>query len=110
MDFYLFADVDLGGKEPHELKLYWSNATHNLSPMWHKAGIYDALYDSKDKEAGTIIPALRTGLKEMIIHRKEYEKLNPPNGWGDYNGALEFLAGVLDACENTPKARIWISK
>jgi hypothetical protein len=35
--------------------------------------------------------------------------MNPANGWGDYDGALEYLRDLLIACAAHPKAEIHIS-
>ncbi len=59
------------------------NITHNLVPMWKKAGIYDALYNSEGMEAKEILPILIDGLADMIENKNEYESLNSPNGWGE---------------------------
>jgi len=35
---------------------------------------------------------------------------NPPNGWGDYQGFLEFSQAVLVACEANPDATVNVSR
>lgn len=93
--------------EPGEV--YWRNATHNLSPMWRQAGIRDALYESEGQTAGSILPTLRLGLAKMVASPAEYKALNPKNGWGSYEGALDFLRTVIAACEANPDAIIEVS-
>lgn len=109
LDFYLEVPVDVGGKEPHVVGLFSRNITHNVAPMWVKAGVYDALYNSEGKQAREIIETLSSGENNMLANSAEYIALNPSNGWGNYNGALDFLQGVLAACKEYPKAtiRIW---
>lgn len=86
------------------------NITHNVTPMWHKAGVYNALYHSHEKQAYTIIPALEKGIEHMTNNSEEYIALNPENGWGSYATALPWLIGILQACKDYPETRIRISK
>jgi len=90
--------------------VFSSNTTHNVSPMWSLAGIYDEIYNSEGKIAGEIITKLKTGLSKMRSNRKDFEKLNPANGWGSYESAISFLEEVIKVCEENPKGIIEISK
>lgn len=90
--------------------VYSGNMTHNVADMWREAGCYDALYNSEGMCAETIKPFLQKALKAMVINKKGYETLNPENGWGDYQSAIEYLKEVLEACENNPEGIISISK
>lgn len=79
------------------------NYTHNVSPMYHKAmGI--TLSNLKNMNCGDAI--LEKGIKAMKENRKEYEKLNPKNGCGNYEGALDFLCRILEACKENPLCKI----
>lgn len=100
-------DFSLYKTQPTEV--FSGNATHNLGRMWHKAGIHDALYESKDKLASSIILFLEAGLEKMKAEPDEYRKLNAPNGWGTYEGAIRFLEEVISACKEYPDAKIYIS-
>ncbi|MDE1822128.1 MAG: hypothetical protein KGI98_14910 [Euryarchaeota archaeon] len=97
LDFYLVARVD-----GRRVEVFEVNITHNLVPMWKKAGVYDALYESEGKLARDILPLLREARTQMEDHPSEYEELNPENGWGDYEGALEFLCQVIRAAAKFP--------
>ena len=110
LTFYLGKYVDLGGESPEWFMVFDTNMTHNLTPMWRKAGIYDALYNAEGKLAQEIISILKVGLDDMEEYSDEYKKLSPSNGWGTYEGAIEFLSGIINACESYPKAEIFISK
>ncbi len=74
------------------------NITGNLVPMWKKAGVLDALYDSHGKAPHEIADVLHSGIADMVYKQSEYEELNPPNGWGDYESALQFLKSYYWAC------------
>ena len=108
LDIGLYVEVDTGGEELYHVDLYSANYTGNVCPMWSKAGVYDALYDSDGVEASAIIPILEDGIQHMQARPVEYSRLNPPNGWGDYEGALAFLQSLLYACYQHPKALIHV--
>ena len=50
------------------------------------------------------------GIIDMQNKPDEYKLLNPKNGWGDYDGALEFLVDFLVACDQHPKSIVGVSK
>lgn len=110
LDIELYVDVDTGGKEPRRLGLYDRNITHNLVPMWDKAGVGDILYEFDGQECGQHLETLQAGIAKMIAEKPVFEKLNPANGWGSYKGALDFLIEFAQAVAENPKAKIWISK
>lgn len=99
-------DICLVRKE----RLINMNITHNLTPMWRKAGIYDALYNSEGMEANEVLSTLIDGLNDMIANPKEYEKLNSPNGWGLYENAVPWLSELIKGFKDNPKAIIEVSK
>lgn len=86
-----------------------ANITHNIVPMWEKAGVYEVLYNSAGKRAKDVLPILRKGLLHMSTNAGEYLPLNPPNGWGDYYSALAWLKQLCDTFSNNPDATITIS-
>ena len=53
-------------------------------------------------------------IKDMIFKKEEYEKLNPPNGWGTYEGLLKCFRKMRDICEDNPDGILvmdfWIKK
>jgi len=114
LDAGLFINVDTGGDEPYAVTLYDANITHNVSPMWRAAGVFNALYgheewDREDVTAAELIPVLENGLNEMTNHRARFEVMNPENGWGDYDGAVRFLFKLLCACREHPRSIYWYS-
>ena len=108
LDVYLTMEVDTGGDEPYSITLYDGNYTHNVTPMWSKAGVYKALYkrDEWDREitAAELIPVLQRGYTNMERDSEGYKELNPSNGWGSYGTAIEWLGKLLSACREHPKA------
>lgn len=101
--------LDIYINKVKEVSVFDANYTHNVTPMWTKAGVYESLYESEGKTASEILPTLREGYKQMVDNSSEYEKLNPENGWGSYDGALKFLKEFIKACEQDPDGIIHIS-
>lgn len=91
-------------------EIFSANYTHNVTNMWKKAGVYNALYNSQGKKAKDIIKVLERGIKRMKAKPEIYKALNSDNGWGSYETALPWLIKVLEACKLTPTAKIDISK
>jgi transposase-like protein len=126
IELYVVLGKEVTGNAPYRLTVFEGDITHNLVPMWNRAGVYDALYESQGECAGNILEVLRNGLADMEqnadVYRsldppngwdenvEVYRLLNPPNGWGDYDGALRFLREFSGACEKYPKARIEVWK
>jgi len=92
--------------------VYTANITHNLNKMAAEAGIYKHLWrpDEVDiKKAEELIEPLTQGLIALGNEPGRYKALNPPNGWGTYEGLVEFVANYLAACKRYPEAvvRVW---
>ncbi len=104
-------DVYLTVVKPTEV--YSANITHNLGKMANLVGLYLPLWRPDEigvTTAKQLIPLLRDGLAKLIDQRQEAEKLNPSNGWGSYEGLLNFTRAYLVACEGNPDAAIEISR
>ena len=87
---------------------YSGNATHNLRPMWAAAGCEDQFYEWEGRKADEALPFLRAGVAAMEADPDKFRALNPPNGLGDYDGALEWLWRAVAACVKHPNAVIHI--
>lgn len=108
LDLCLVKNIDVGIEE--EVELWWGNQTHNITPMWKLAGVYDALYMSSGKQAKDVIDDVRRGFNNMSENPEKYKKLNPSNGWGSYDSALTFLECFKSACDKYPFGEIVVSK
>jgi len=89
------------------------NITHNLGKMADAAGIYKALWRPEEigiKTARELIMPLRDGLAKLKASPEEYKKHSPPNGWGTYEGLVEFVSRYLAACEKYPDATVEASR
>jgi len=81
------------------------NLTYNLSPMLWGAGMppWREFIGMRAGDAGPIWQAVADELRD---DPGRYRELNPPNGWGDYEGAVEVISALAAACERHPDATV----
>lgn len=94
-----------GGDE----RVYSRNITHNLGRMAEAAGIYKELWHPGDigiSTAAQLIEPLRAGLVRLRTDPGRFFAFNPSNGWGTYEGLVEFVTDYLRACEKFPNAAV----
>ena len=104
-------DVYLQAVRPTDV--YWRNVTHNLVPMAQEAGIYRHLWRPDEIEvtkAAQLIEPLRNGLALLQRDPARFKLLNPENGWGSYEGLVEFVDDYLKACIANPDADVRVSR
>lgn len=87
-----------------------SNITHNLGRMAREAGLYDALWDSHGALAATLIDDLKWGLMDLVGNADKYRALAPANGWGSYEGLVQFTQEFYNACVANPDATVGVCK
>ncbi|MFJ5625436.1 hypothetical protein ACIQD3_22665 [Peribacillus loiseleuriae] len=84
------------------------NYTYNVSKMYRVAmGI--SLSELDGQKATDVIPMIRKGVDEMLANPEKYRAMNPPNGWGSYEGALDYIQKLLHECEKNPDSIIRVS-
>lgn len=94
-------------------EVYTANITHNLALMAEACGVYYACWRPDEihcKKAKHILPMLKTAIIVLKAHPDFYKKFNPSNGWGSYEGLIDFLIQYSEACEKYPEAKIEISR
>lgn len=73
------------------------NYTYNVSPMWYASqpdkGIR-TIYGMSGREAAIVINEM---MNYMVDHWIEMLAMNPIKGWGDAEGAYDFLARLSAA-------------
>lgn len=93
------------GEQPGELDALDWNYTYNVQPMTAKAGL-----PSLNLLDGVPAPVAALALDALIdrFYREpgEYRKLNPANGWGDFDGFLDRLQKLRDHLWMVPKATV----
>lgn len=109
MSWDISLEIDTGGVEPAEV-VDIGNYTYNVMPMYAKVmGLRSLNSDLHGMLAGEAIPILRNGIAYMEDNPLIFQRMNPENGWGDYEGALEYLRKILKACVSNPKCTIRVS-
>lgn len=104
-------DVYLHGA--HGNCVYSANITHNLNKMADAAGIYQHLWRPEEigiTRAVELIAPLTEGLSDMLRRPEHYQKFNPENGWGSYDGFISWLVEYIKACAANPDATIEASR
>ena len=99
--------INTGGERPAAVTKCKS-PTYNLAPMFALAlgGSMREVLD--EKKAHSVIGVLEKATVSMKRAPAKYKKLNPPNGWGSYEGALESLCWLLEMCKEHPLATVQI--
>ena len=113
LDVSLYIKVDTGGAEKKKIVLFDANITHNLADMADAAGIYKYLWRPEEigaKCAGDIIEAVEKGLALMKSDPERFKEHNSTNGGGTYDGFIVWVEEYLGACEDNPKATIYVSR
>jgi len=88
---------------------YSANITHNLCAMADEAGVYQLLWRPEEegiKTARQAIEPLKDGMARLRAEPDRFRRLNPENGWGNYEGLVTFVENYLRACEDYPDAEI----
>ncbi len=96
-----------------EAEVFWANITHNLNEMAMEVGLYEALWRPEEidiTKAGQLVGPLSKGLAVLAGGPQRFRALNPPNGWGDYEGLVHFVSRYLAACVEHPDAYVRVSR
>ena len=102
--------IDAGAETPTPLEVDYYNSdgfgwsmTWNVSPMYREAFGHSitALDSLPAPEAAAKMEA---ALAKMEAEPERYRAMNPPNGWGDYEGAMRVLRQMASVCREYPKA------
>ena len=83
------------------------NYTSNVSAMWRHAGV--ELLDFHGRPARKLTPHLAAAIEQMEANPETYRAMNPENGWGDYEGCLDFLRHILKWGRAFPEATFFVS-
>ena len=78
------------------------NYTYNVSEMWYDCYDNDGIRKHYNLKGEDAIPILKTLQSHMIHSKERLEKMNPRNGWGSYEGALNFVNDLIEASKRNP--------
>jgi len=116
-------DVDLMVVQP--VSVYEANITHNLGKMaaevkygveWVGEGelsLYEVLWRPEErgfKFARDIADLLDIGWNILLSDPERFKAYNPENGWGSYDGLVNFVYKYRNACWDNPDAELRISR
>lgn len=85
------------------------NVTHNLAPMFREAGVDWHDYKGGDRTAAALLREVATALSNLVDQPERFRRMDPPNGWGSYEGAVAFLARLAVDCIRHPDAIVQVS-
>ena len=94
-------------------EFFQANITHNLNKMAREAGIYEACWRPEEigiTKAEQLIEPLEHGIERLKAEPERFKQFNPSNGWGDYDGFIQWLENYLAACIEHPNAEITVSR
>lgn len=105
--------LDVSLYETRIVSVFDYNITHNLNNMAEKAGIYKHLWRPEELEitqAYSLIEPLKKGLDLLKSEPERFKAFNPENGWGTYEGLVNFVEKYLQACIENPESEINVSR
>ena len=106
-DFSMF--IDAGGEKPMRLDGLEANYTYNVHPMFARAFGGDGIRQLNNRTGAECITSLEQAIAAMEVEPAIYKAMNPPNGWGDYDSALNLLRELLRWSRLAPRARMVVS-
>src|SRR5580765_6561006 len=107
-DFSMVAPLKADGGFVH-IAGYDANYTYNVSPMFRLAfGQQEGIRCLHLRQGKDCTDWIDAAIKQMRADPDSYRALNPPNGWGNYEGALELLVMLSGWCHELPKAQVFI--
>ena len=88
-------DMNIGGEE--------FNYTYNVSGMWYAAIPETGIRTHYGETGRDAVPILRRIREFMEDNRDELLSMEPENGWGSYEGALQFVTDLINASIRNPE-------
>lgn len=77
----------------------YHSPTYNLGTMFRACTGWN--YNQGEwYKVSEVLPLIEHGIHELTFNRKEYEKYNPPNGWGNIDSALLALNSLVECIAN----------
>jgi hypothetical protein len=110
-------DIDLMVVQP--VSVYEANITHNLGKMAdavvldNDKTLYQVLWRPDEhgwKFARDISDMLDEGWNILLSDPERFKQFNPENGWGSYDGLVNFVYKYRNACWDNPDAELRISR
>ena len=112
MSYDVYFTAEVGGDPDERPDFDNRNYTSNVSRMWYEAlgGITLGDLIETTPVAKDLEPRIREGIACMAEAPEHFRTMEPSNGWGDYEGAVEYLRWIADRCRAWPLARVEVSR
>jgi len=107
MSYDIWLEIDNSEGKPVTV-VEIGNYTSNVGVMWRDALGGKRLRDFDRAPCSEAAGPLAAAVERMEADPDKYREMDPPNGWGDYEGALKFLRTLSEACAEHPRCRIAI--
>ena len=110
-------DIDLMVVQP--VSVFSQNITHNLDKMADAVvldngkTLYQVLWRPDEhnwKFARDISELLNEGWNILLSDPERFKQFNPENGWGSYDGLVNFVYKYRNACWDNPDAELRVSR
>jgi hypothetical protein len=111
-------DVDLMVTKP--VSVFSQNITHNLNTMAmtvelsNGMTLYDVMWRPDEQQglkyARDIAELLDEGWNILLSDPDKFKIFNPSNGWGSYDGLVNFVYNYRNACWDNPDAELSVSR
>ena len=89
----------------------YDSPTYNLRDMFVACMDWD-YEQGRAYNCASVIGNIERGIRELRVNRKEYEKYNPPNGWGNVDSAIRHLSSlrecIYECAEEVPIEHLWM--
>ncbi len=82
------------------------NYTYNVSKMWYAAIPETGIRTHYGMTGREAVEPLKKIFTYMLDNMNELKKFEPENGWGSYQGALQFVLDLILASLQSPD-EIW---
>jgi hypothetical protein len=107
VSYDIWLDINTGAGE--EVMVHnVGNYTVNVAWMWWQA-LGHPLRELDGRGAADTIETLTAAVAAMRDRAQEFSAQEPENGWGNYEGALDYLERLLVGCRAHPATTIRIS-
>ena len=91
-----------------DLSFEIGNYTYNCAGMFYQ-GTDTGLNQLDGMKASEAYPILKQRFEYMRDNPEEMRQYEPDNGWGNYEGFLDFIGRITVACRKNPNATLDVS-
>lgn len=81
------------------------NITHNVRPICTALGADP--WEWQGRRCRETVPELEQALRNHNRSPRALLHLNPSNGWGSVDSAVDFLGDLLDIAKHCPEDSVW---